>query len=52
MKPPKPPPTPDPYETANAQQLANVEVAVANTALMNADEDTPDGFVRFAQIPE
>ncbi len=49
MKPPKPPPTPDPYETANAQQLANVEVAVANTALMNADEDTPDGFVRFAQ---
>ena len=49
MKPPKPPPTPDPFETAGAQQLANVEVAVANTALMNADEDTPDGFVRFAQ---
>ena len=35
--------------------MANVEVAVANTALQNADEDRPDGSVRFeesgAEIP-
>lgn len=51
MKAPSPPPTPDPYKTAGAQQMANVEVAVANTALQNADEDRPDGSVRFEEIP-
>ena len=47
MKAPKPPETPDPYKTAAAQQMANVEVALANTWLMNADEDNPQGTVRF-----
>lgn len=47
MKAPSPPPTPDPYATAAAQQLANVEVAIANTFLSNADEDRPDGSVRW-----
>lgn len=44
---PSPPPTPDPYKTAAAQQMANVEVAVANTWLQNADEDAPGGTVRY-----
>jgi len=52
MKAPKPPETPDPYETASAQQVANVEVAVANTALSNADEDHPGGTVRFVQTSD
>lgn len=52
MKAPSPPPTPDPYKTAAAQQMANVEVAVANTALQNADEYRPDGSVVFEEIPE
>lgn len=51
MKAPSPPPTPDPYKTAAAQQMANVEVAVANTALQNADEERPDGYVTFEEIP-
>jgi hypothetical protein len=49
MKAPEPPPTPDPYKTASAQQVANVEVAKANSVLQNADEDRPDGTVRFIQ---
>lgn len=48
MKAPKPPPTPDPYETAAAQQMANVEVAIANTFLKNADEYRPDGQVIYS----
>ncbi len=47
MKAPSPPPTPDPYETAAAQQMANVEVAIANTFLKNADEYRPDGQVNY-----
>lgn len=49
MRAPRPPATPDPYQVAAAQQMANVEVAVANTALSNADEDTPEATVSFAQ---
>ncbi len=52
MKAPSPPPTPDPYKTAAAQQMANVEVALANTWLQNADEDRPDGTVRYEQTGE
>lgn len=52
MKAPSPPPTPDPYATANAQQMASVAVAKANTALQNADEDSPDGTVRYIQLPD
>ena len=48
MRAPKPPATPDPYAVASAQQVANVEVAIANTALANADEDRPDATVRFS----
>lgn len=51
MSPPSPPPTPDPYKTAASQQMANVEVAVANTVLSNSDEYTPHGSVTFAEIP-
>lgn len=47
MKAPSPPAAPDPFETAAAQQVANVEVAIANSFLQNADEDRPDGSVRF-----
>ncbi len=50
MKAPSPPPTPNPYAVANAQQLANIETAIANTYLMNIDEDRPDGTVRYEQI--
>lgn len=50
MKAPSPPPPPDPYKTATAQQLANIEVAIASTALQNADEYRPDGQVTFEQI--
>lgn len=46
-KAPSPPPTPDPYVTAAAQQVANVEVAVANVFIQNADEDAPGGSVRY-----
>lgn len=49
MKAPKPPPTPDPYKVASAQTSSNVSTAVATTVLANADEDTPDGSIRYAQ---
>jgi hypothetical protein len=49
MQAPSPPPTPDPFKTAAAQQMANVEVSYANTVLQNADEDRPDGTVRFEE---
>jgi hypothetical protein len=49
---PSPPSPPDPFATANAQQMANVEVAVANTALANADEERPDGTVMWEELPE
>lgn len=47
MKAPSPPPTPDPYKTAAAQQVANVEVALANSFIANADEETPQGNVTY-----
>ena len=47
MSPPTPPPTPNPYAVANAQQLANIAVAIANTALSNADEEMPGGSVTY-----
>lgn len=50
MKAPSPPPTPDPYAVASAQQLANISVAVSNTILANADEETPQGTVEYEQI--
>jgi hypothetical protein len=43
------PPTPDPYDTANAQQMANVAVANANTALANADQHGPEGSTVFTR---
>jgi hypothetical protein len=49
---PSPPPAPDPFHTASAQQVANVEVAVANTGLANADEIRPDGTVVWETLPE
>lgn len=52
MSPPSPPPTPDPFKTAASQQMANVEVAYANTVLGNADEVTPHGTVSFEEIPD
>jgi hypothetical protein len=50
MKAPSPPPTPDPYRVAAAQQMANISVAIANTILSNADETTPQGQVRYTQL--
>lgn len=44
---PLPAATPDPYRAANAQQLANISVAIASNVLQNADEDTPQGSVRY-----
>lgn len=52
MRAPSPPATPDPYAVAGSQQMANVEVSIANTALMNADEDRPDGTVRFEETAD
>jgi hypothetical protein len=44
------PATPNPYSTAAAQQVANVEVAVANTALGNADMYGPEGAVTHEEF--
>ena len=37
-----PPAPPDAFKTAYAQQQSNISVAIANTMLSNADEDTPE----------
>lgn len=50
MKAPAPPPTPDPYKLSNAQQLANISVAVASMVLQNADEDTEEYTTGFTEI--
>lgn len=44
---PAPPPAPDPYATAAAQTGSNVETALTNTALQNANEVTPYGRVDY-----
>lgn len=49
---PPPPPTPDPYKVAAAQTTANISTAISNAYLVNADEDRPDGSVRFAKVEE
>lgn len=49
MRASSPPPEPDPFRVAAAQQLANIETAEANTALANADEYTPEGSALFEQ---
>lgn len=47
---PEPPAPPDPFKVATAQTSSNVTTAIANAYLANADEDRPDGSVRFAKI--
>ena len=49
MKAPAPPPTPDPYKLSNAQQLANISVAITSMVLQNADEDTEEYTTGFSQ---
>lgn len=43
------PAQPDPYATAQAQTQSNVQTAIANTAMQNADEVTPFGNVNYYQ---
>jgi len=49
MRSPSPPEPPDPYRVATANQLASIEVAQANTALANADMETPEAQVTFEE---
>ena len=44
---PKPPAPQDPYEAANAQWATDLQGAKATQWFQNADEDRPDGSVRF-----
>ena len=48
MKTPKAPAAPDPQQTAQAQTTSNVNTAVANTALNNANEVNPYGSVNYS----
>lgn len=48
MKAPKMPASPDPNTTAQAQTTSNVNTAMANTALNNANEVGPLGSVNYA----
>lgn len=50
MRAASPPPTPDPYKVAAAQQALNVSTAIASTVLANADEDTPEATTTTTQI--
>jgi hypothetical protein len=50
MKAPSPPETPNPYAVASAQQMANIETAIANSYLANADEVRPDGTVTYEVV--
>jgi hypothetical protein len=45
-----PPPTPDPFLTSMAQTGSNVQTAVANSYLGNANEISPYGNVNYSQI--
>jgi hypothetical protein len=47
---PSPPPTPNPNAVAAAQTGSNVQTAIANTLLGNANERTPWGEVSYRQI--
>jgi hypothetical protein len=47
MKTPAAPPPPDPIATAQAQGAANLETAIGNTAMANANEFGPGGSVRY-----
>lgn len=47
VKSPKPPPPPDPYATSAADQAGHVGTAIAQTALNNADEESPFGTVDY-----
>jgi hypothetical protein len=49
---PPPPAAPDPFRVAAAQTSSNVTTAIANAYLANADEDRPDGAVRFTKITD
>ena len=54
---PSPPPAPDPIATSSAQGAADVQTAIANTALKNANTYTPYGQTTYTQtgtqdIPE
>lgn len=46
---PSPPPPPDPYATGRAQTTTNVDTAIANTWLQNANERGPLGSVTYNQ---
>lgn len=41
--------TPDPYKTAAAQTGSNVQTAIANSVLGNANENSPYGSVKYTQ---
>lgn len=45
----KAPPPPDPKETAAAQTGTNVSTAIANAALQNVNQVTPDGTLTYAE---
>src|SRR5688572_5536792 len=45
----KAPPPPDPYAVANAQTGSNVDSAVANSVIQNANERNPYGGVTYRQ---
>lgn len=47
MKSSSPPPAPDPVKTSQAQTTSNVQTAVANTAMGNANEVGPTGSVNY-----
>lgn len=46
-KAPKAPPAPDPYVVAGAQTGSNVQTAIANAYLGNANENSPLGTTRY-----
>lgn len=49
MGSPQAPALPDPYRTAQAQTGTNIQTAIANTALGNADVIGPTGSTRYTQ---
>lgn len=49
MKTPSAPAAPDPVKTAQAQTATNISTAVANSALNNVNQVTPDGTLTYTQ---
>ncbi len=49
MSAPDPPEPPDPRETAQASNSTNIGTAIANTALGNMNQVTPNGSLTYAQ---